>query len=215
MFMTGKRHIRRYSADLLSKAEQIIDAALQTGRFTWKDIRPLSNQLVERLSVPYNEAPDLVKMVYQRKRTLAVLAVFAGAQTLEEAATEARIPRSELLELFKSRKRTLAEAFGLPGRTLDDAIEQLDDALLSRNPETIAEVIKSLLSGPGNQEHRSETVSVGKLHDVMEWLVRELSGVTSNEKGITQYRTSTTVDGSQSAQTALPQAGSRRKNTPY
>jgi predicted HTH domain antitoxin len=224
--MTRKNYtFLRYAHDVLSEAEQIIDAALETGRFTWDDVWPLGNQLTKHLNLPKNQAQDLVRMVHQRKRTLAVLAVFTGARTLKEAATEARISQSELVELLRSRKRTLEDVFGpeghklrrasgLPGRIPNDAIEQLDVALLSRNPKTIAQEIKSLLSGRGNQEHRSETVSVEKLHDVMEWLVRELSGATSNEKDIAAYRALTAGDRSQSAQTPPPQARPRRKNTP-
>jgi hypothetical protein len=250
-----------FTPEVLSRAEPIIDDAISKLRrpiqsLTWNELsypeaRQLARELTKRLDVPYAIAPHLVKLVLDRRETRAVLSVFSGERTLEEAAAETRISRSDLAEELEARRPELQRIFG-PER---QAIRGWDHAMLSfwdqgsaqekaiaeaaqmvgttppvfiaaletfrrqifdpaRDPKTIARQITLLLSRQGEQEHQSEAISIEKVHNVVEGLVRQLSGETTKKKDITEYRITTPGDTSQSAESQSvkpPSRGNSRK----
>jgi hypothetical protein len=146
-----------YTRETLSRAEDIIVDVLSRPlsyphRSTWKELTEEQKKVTEReairvrkevakgLDLRESTAAELTKMVMMRRETVAVLAVFTGAQTLTEAAREARMFPIDLAKALEVRRPALEEAFDRETRELLRSLGPVgwfNDATLSRDPTYI------------------------------------------------------------------------------
>jgi hypothetical protein len=126
-----------YTRETLLKAESIIERALSKiegpigslalEKLTQAERMRCSRELAKRLDLPKSLPLQLIEQVIRRRMTRAVLAVFTGKRTLEEAAAEGRISPSDVAETLEIRTPELERIFGSQGRAL--SIEELHSVM--------------------------------------------------------------------------------------